>query len=257
MTIVRLRAMPELPVVFFSDVHLGAESQAREAERQGQLHEFLKSLPGRCSRLVIVGDLFDFWFEYRSAIPRRSFPTLEVLSGLRRAGLPIDYLNGNHDFWLGPFLSEDLGIRTHHGPLEVEGGGRRIWVHHGDGLVRGDYGYRVLKAVIRHPLSIALYQLVHPDLGIPFAHWVSGGSRHLVGHRLPPEDRLWAEVAEPRFREGFDAVVIGHFHHVYERRSGGRELFVLGDWIRHRTYLALSGSTLELKQWSGRTGDPL
>jgi UDP-2,3-diacylglucosamine hydrolase len=249
--------MLELPVVFFSDVHLGAESRAKEAGREGQLHEFLKSLPGRCSRLVIVGDLFDFWFEYRTAIPRRSFPTLEVLSGLRRAGLSIDWLNGNHDFWLGPFLSEDLGIRVHHGPLVVEGGGRKVWVHHGDGLVHGDYGYRLLKAVIRHPISIALYRLVHPDLGIPFAHWISGGSRHLLGHRLPPEDRLWAEVAEPRFRAGYDAVVIGHFHHVYERREGGRELFVLGDWIRHRTYLTLSESALKLQQWSGNVNDPL
>jgi len=249
--------MPELPVVFFSDVHLGAESKAREAQREGQLQDFLRSLAGRCSRLIIAGDLFDFWFEYGTAIPRRSFPTLEVLSGLRRSGLPIDWLNGNHDFWLGPFLTEDLGIRAHGGALVVEGGGRKVWVHHGDGLVRGDYGYRVLKRVLRHPLSIALYRLVHPDLGIPFAHWVSGGSRHLMGHHLPPEDRLWGEVAEPRFREGYDAVVIGHFHQVYERHEGGKDLFVLGDWIRHRTYLTLAGGALELKQWSGRPSDPL
>ena len=103
--------MPDLPVVFFSDVHLGAESKAREAEREARLHRFLNSLAGRYSRLVIVGDLFDFWFEYRTAIPRRAFPTLEILARLRRGGLEIDYLTGNHDFWLGSFLSSELGVR--------------------------------------------------------------------------------------------------------------------------------------------------
>ncbi len=242
--------MPELPVVFFSDVHLGAESKDREVEREARLHAFLNSLAGRFSRLVIVGDLFDFWFEYRTAIPRRLFPTLEILSRLRQGGLAIDYLNGNHDFWLGPFLSKDLGITTHHGAMTMESGGRRLWIHHGDGLIGGDLGYRVLKRVLRHPASIALYRLIHPDLGIPLAHRVSGGSRQLQGHKVLPAERLWNEVAQPRFREGFDAVVIGHFHHAFERREEGHEMFVLGDWIRHFTYLTLEGRELTLRRWA-------
>ena len=241
--------MADLPVVFFSDAHLGAESKAVEAEREARLHRFLASLVGRISRLVIVGDLFDFWFEYRTAVPRRCFPTLELLGRLRAAGIPIDYLTGNHDFWLGPFLSEDLGIATHDGAMTLEREGRRIWIHHGDALIAGDHGYRVLKRVLRNPVNIALYRLIHPDLGIPLARWVSGGSRHAQGQRPLEAERLWNEVAAPRFAEGFDAVVIGHFHHAYERREGGRELFVLGDWIRHFTYLELQAGRLSLEVW--------
>ena len=241
--------MPELPVVFFSDAHLGAESSAREADRERRLHAFLRSLAGRISRLVIVGDLFDFWFEYHSAIPRRYFSTLELLGRLRSDGVAMDYLNGNHDFWLGPFLSRDLGIATHHGSMTLSESGRRIWLHHGDGLIAGDHGYRALKRVLRHPASIALYRLVHPDLGIPLARWVSSGSRHAQGQRPLEAERLWNEVARPRFDEGYDAVILGHFHHAYERREGGRELFVLGDWIRHFTYLTLENGRLSMECW--------
>ena len=205
--------MAGLPVVFFSDAHLGAESKAREAGREARLHSFLKSLGGRISRLIIVGDLFDFW--------------------------------------LGPFLSDDLGIRTHHGAMTLEHDGRRIWIHHGDALVGGDHGYRLLKRVLRHPASIALYRLIHPDFGIPLARWVSSGSRHAQGQRPLEADRLWSEVALPRFAEGFDAVVLGHFHHAYERREGGRELFVLGDWIQHFTYLTLADGRMQMDVWSG------
>lgn len=236
-------------VVFLSDAHLGAESHAREASREARLHSFLDALPGRASQLVIVGDLFDFWFEYRTAIPRRLFPTLAVLQRLRRAGIDIQYLNGNHDFWLGSFLRESLGIRTTDQPVVVEAQGRRLWVHHGDGLVGGDLGYRVLRRVIRSPFSIGLYQLLHPDLGIPFAHAVSGWSRASRGHPPLQPERLWREIAEPRFAEGFDGVLVGHFHHAYERREHGREFFVLGDWIERFTYAELADGRVTLHTW--------
>jgi UDP-2,3-diacylglucosamine hydrolase len=241
--------MSDRPVVFFSDVHLGAESKVLEADREARLHEFLNSLAGRVSRLVIAGDLFDFWFEYRTAIPRRLFATLAVLRRLRESGIRIDYLPGNHDFWLGPFLSDEIGITTHTSDLSIEQGGRRVWVHHGDGIARGDHGYRVLKRVLRHPVSIALYQWLHPDLGIPLANRVSNGSRAAQGVRPLPAEKLWNEIALPRFAEGYDAVVIGHFHHAYERRENGREMFVLGDWIRHFTYLTLDDGVFTLGVW--------
>ncbi len=236
-------------VVFLSDAHLGAEAREREASREARLHSFLESLPGRASQLVIVGDLFDFWFEYRTAVPRRFFPTLAVLRRLRETGLDIQYLPGNHDFWLGSFLHETLGIRTTENPIVVEQQGRRLWVHHGDGLVGGDLGYRVLRRVIRNPVSIGLYSLLHPDLGIPFARLVSKWSR---SSRTTPElraERLWREIALPRFAQGYDAVLVGHFHHAYERREEGREFFILGDWIRHFTWVELAGGRLTMHTW--------
>lgn len=240
---------PGAAVYFVSDAHLGADSEAVEAPRRERFHEFLRSLHGRAESLYVIGDLFDFWFEYRTAIPRRTFATLAVLAELRRSGTGIHYLNGNHDFWLGPFLSHEMGFETHDHAVTLATQGRRLWLHHGDGLVGGDLGYRMLKAVIRHPASIGLYRFLHPDLGIPLARFVSHGSRKSRPTRRFDSDRLWREVALPRFAEGYDAVLIGHFHQVLERREDGRELFVLGDWIDHFTYAKLENGKLTLERW--------
>jgi UDP-2,3-diacylglucosamine hydrolase len=238
-------------VVFLSDAHLGAEALDQEAARAERLYGFLDSLPGRASSLYIVGDLFDFWFEYRTAIPRQHFRTLAALSRLRDAGVAITYLNGNHDFWLGTFLSGTLGIRTVEGAVTVEEQGRKLWVHHGDGLIGGDLGYKVLRSILRHPLCISVYGLLHPDLGIPLAHAVSAWSRTSRSEKPLTPDRLWKEIGEPRWAEGYDGAIIGHFHHAFERRQDGRELFVLGDWIENFTYLELRDGKLTLSTWRG------
>ncbi|HEY3215631.1 MAG TPA: UDP-2,3-diacylglucosamine diphosphatase [Candidatus Eisenbacteria bacterium] len=237
-------------VYFVSDAHLGAETPEREAAQQARLHDFLTALPGRASALYIVGDLFDFWFEYRTAIPRRLFHTLAVLRAVRAAGVEITYLSGNHDFWLGPFLSRELGLETRQDAVALTLQGRRIWIHHGDGLMGGDLGYRALKRVLRHPLSIRLYRMIHPDLGLPLAHWFSRLSRHSRAGRPLDGDRLWREIAEPRFLEGFDAVLVGHLHHAFERRQDGRVFIVLGDWIEQFTYVALEDGQFRFDVWT-------
>ncbi len=234
---------------FVSDAHLGARSAVDEAPQRSRFHDFLATLPGRAKTLYIVGDLFDFWFEYRTAIPRDLFPTLAALDRLRIGGVEIVYLNGNHDFWLGPFLRDTLGIRTVDGACPVEAQGRRLWLHHGDGLVGGDLGYKVLRRVLRSPISVRLYQLLHPDLGIPLAHAVSELSRRSRGHGPLEPERLWREIAQPRFDEGYDAVLVGHFHRVHEQRDGNRQFIVLGDWIDHFTYAELANGELVLKHW--------
>jgi UDP-2,3-diacylglucosamine hydrolase len=233
---------------FFSDAHLGARDAVSERPRTERLHRFLGSLPGRARHLYIVGDLFDFWFEYRTAIPRRHFDTLAVLRDLRRVGIGITYLNGNHDFWLGRFLAEEIGVTPHEGALVVEAQGRRLWVHHGDGLLGGDLGYKALRAVLRNPLSIRLYQLIHPDLGIPLALWVSGLSRHSRQARFDG-DQVCRDLAGPRFAAGYDGVIVGHFHHPFHARVEGRDFFVLGDWIEDFDYVVLEGGVMRREVW--------
>jgi len=240
---------PGTDAFFFSDAHLGAEPREREAPRERKLHDFLAWLHGRASHLYIVGDLFDFWFEYREAIPRRHFATLAALAALRSSGVEITYLNGNHDFWLGPFLSRELGLVTHRDALAVALQGKRIWLHHGDGLLGGDLGYKVLKRILRSPISVRLYQGIHPDVGFPVANRVSLASRHSRDARKLDGERLWREIALPRFAEGFDAVMVGHLHHAFERREGDRAFFVLGDWIDQFTYVRLHQGELTMESW--------
>lgn len=241
--------MPSEVAYFFSDAHLGMEGRDREAAREARLRDFLKTVAQRATHLYVMGDLFDFWFEYRTAIPRRYFEILGSLRDVREAGVEITYLAGNHDFWLGSFITDELGIRFHDGALPLEMQGRRLWLHHGDGLVGGDLGYRILKRVLRNPACIALYRMIHPDLGIPLAHFVSRWSRgSREGRPLEPE-RLIREIARPRFAEGYDAVLIGHFHHPFHLREDGREFVILGDWIERFGYATLEGGRLSTATW--------
>ncbi len=244
-----LRRMSEPTVVFMSDAHLGMDPRERETAREARLLDFLRSLPGRTQALYVVGDLFEFWFEYATAIPRRYFALLRALADLRERGVEITCMAGNHDFWLGHFLADELGIRTVDGPLAVERQGRRIWLHHGDGLMGGDLGYKMLKPLLRNRASVALYRWIHPDLGIPIAHWFSNLSRTARGDRPVDGARLFRRIAAPRFAEGYDAVMVGHFHHAYEQREGGRAFFVLGDWFENFSYVELDAGRFTLRVW--------
>src|SRR5262245_9693705 len=245
--------MPKAAAVFISDAHLGSEPRHREAEREARLIRFLGALPDLTRSLYVVGDLFDFWFEYWTVIPRRYVELLSVLRRVREQGVQITCMAGNHDFWLGPFLREEVGLTTADGPLALDLEGHRIWLHHGDGLIGGDLGYKVLKRVIRHPVSLALYRWIHPDLGLPLAHWCSQWSRGSRDQRPLDGERLFREVAVPRFRDGFDTVMIGHFHHTYERREGPNAFFVLGDWMKHFSYVELRDGAFGLNVWPAQS----
>ncbi len=201
------------------------------------------------SKLFILGDLFDFWFEYRHAIPIGQFNILRRLLEIRENGIPIVFLAGNHDYWCGDFFRREIGMETHTDPFAVELQKRRIWLAHGDGLVRGDWGYRVLRKILRNRLCILGYRLVHPDLGIPLAHASSSSSREHTGEREIDPERFLAEVARPKFQEGFDGVILGHIHSPFHVREADRDFIILGDWIRHFSYVTLTDGVFEPHRW--------
>jgi UDP-2,3-diacylglucosamine hydrolase len=236
---------------FISDCHLGLAGRPDERDREARLLRFLDRLePGR-DGLTIAGDLFDFWFTYDRAIPKGGFRVISRLDALRRAGMPVSFVGGNHDFWALPFLRDELGIEVSDGTLARPIQGRRFLIAHGDGLGSGDHGYKVLKRVLRHPLAIALYRLIHPDLGIRLATFTSHVSR---GHQpaLDPAlaDRVLKEVALPAFAAGHDVVVLGHLHLPTLREEQGKALVILGDWVEHFTYLRVEGGQLSLERFA-------
>jgi len=238
-------------VYFVSDAHLGSGPEPERRERA--LATWLTQLRARASHLYILGDLFDFWFEYRHAIPRGHFRVLRALADLADAGIAIAYLGGNHDFWCGSYLEQEIGVRVHYEAIRVEHEGRRIFLAHGDGLGPGDRGYRLLKAILRHPLAIGLYRSLHPDLGIPLAHRVSGASRDHSRDRRHYLQRLARHVATPEYGRGSDAIVIGHIHDpLHLQDSAGRDFLIAGDWIEAFTYVELRAGTFRLQRWQER-----
>lgn len=242
-------------ILLFSDAHLGMGPPEEEALKVRRLHSFLDAAEGSCDQLFIVGDLFDFWFEYRHAIPKDYFSVLARLHQLARGGLPIIYLGGNHDFWIGDFLQREIGIEVHQEPLERMLQGRRTFLAHGDGLARGDRAYKILKRILRHPVPIALFRLVHPDLGIALARRTSHTSHSYTKERETLVEGMLEEVAEERFREGYDLVVFAHLHRPLHRAGPGRDLVILGDWVTQFTYAVIENGTIRLERWTGGTGD--
>lgn len=232
------------PVLFISDCHLG--SPAGPPQRAAWLVEFLESLPGRIGGLFVVGDLFDFWFEYRHAIPKGHFGVCRALAEITRSGVPVLYFGGNHDFWAGSYLRDEIGLQVAEGPRTFELQGRRVFIAHGDGMGGGDAGYKILKRILRSPVAIALYRSIHPDWGIPFAYRVSVASRRHTEPREIIVPRLCREIALPALQRGHDAVVIGHIHEPTHLRLADGDFLILGDWLENFTYGVLQEGRFRL-----------
>ncbi len=236
---------------FISDIHLGLGSREEEKAKEDTLLEFLGSILPGTECLFIGGDLFDFWFEYSTVIPKGYHRTLAALQGFTEKGIPVHYLAGNHDFWMGDYFSTELGMVLHPDPFEIVAQGKRVYLHHGDGLARHDLGYRMIKPVLRNRWNIRLYRWLHPDIGVPLARRSSRTSREYTSNKDYGEEEGMIEFARERIREGIDIVIMGH-RHVPHIESVDRGTYVnLGDWITYRTYGELLGGEISLKIWNG------
>jgi len=244
----------ERSTVIISDAHLGAAPAASEAA----LLRFLADLPGRTNDLLINGDLFDFWFEYRTVIQGRYFQVLRVLADLVDDGMRIRMLGGNHDSWGGRFLADDVGIELLDGPLRTEVGGRTAYVAHGDGLGSGDWGYRALKTVIRSRAASAAFRQVHPDWSARLIRLVS---RTESRHRRTADDN--AEHRSNRLREAaedllhsepaLDLVVFGHCHRPeLVEVEPERHYLNSGDWLHNCSWAEVTKDRIQLNRWNPR-----
>ncbi len=234
---------------FISDVHLGTPQIKLEKEKEKRLLAFLDYVSTYGERLVVVGDLFDFWFEYRTVIPRGYTSVLCALNQLKILGKELHYVAGNHDFWMRDYMAREIGFQLHMDPITLTIRGKRFYINHGDGVARRDKGYRLLKRIFRNKINIFLYSLIHPDLGIPFAKWISGLSREHTHHHGNVDDRDYMQLAEQKFREGYDYVVMGHLHVPNYQQIGHKVYVNLGDWIEHFTYAEFDGEHLHLRWW--------
>ncbi|MFN8547955.1 MAG: UDP-2,3-diacylglucosamine diphosphatase [Candidatus Eisenbacteria bacterium] len=237
------------PIYFISDVHLGAK--IGPPEREAWLLDLLSELPGRASALFVLGDLFDFWFEYRHALPKGTFRISRAFADVVDSGVPVVYLGGNHDFWLGSYLREEVGALVSLEPITVELHGRRVHLAHGDGLGPGDGGYKILKSVLRNRLAIAGYRALHPDLGIPFGYRVSSISRKHTTAREVLLPRIVRDIALPRVIGEVDAMVMGHVHEPVHYQWSGRDFLIIGDWIENFTHVRMVEGQFHLMRRSG------
>jgi UDP-2,3-diacylglucosamine hydrolase len=240
---------PSGAIYFLSDVHLGGSPEPAETVKRERLDALLNRVESEGAALYVLGDLFDFWFEYRTVVPSVGFGILSRLDGMARSGVPVHYLGGNHDFWLNEFLTRETAVVVLPDGAAVEAQGRQIRLYHGDGLGPGDTGYKMLKWVLRNRLAIRLFRWLHPDLGIPLGLRSSETSRNHTTHRVVDVEALFEHVALPEFKEGADAVLMGHHHvPVHLNRDAG-EFLILGDWFRQYTCVRLTEGRFQLLTW--------
>jgi UDP-2,3-diacylglucosamine hydrolase len=250
-------------VYFISDLHFGAPTPEASRARERKVVAFLRSIEARCGTLYIVGDLFDYWFEYKQVVPRGHVRVLAQLAAMVENGMSLHVFTGNHDLWIRDYLTEEIGAVIHYEPLEVVFGSKRFYVAHGDGLGPGDLKYKMLKRVFTHPLAQWAYNRLHPNFGVGFAARMSRASRNSQGEDdhafLGENERQLIHSRTILADRWVDYFIYGHRHHVKNLELATKEengtnfesrYVVLGDWITLDSYAHWDGTELTLNTFT-------
>lgn len=235
-----------MKTLILADVHLKVTDSG--AKTLTEFTRFLEDIdPGEFERIILLGDLFDFWFEYKQVLFSGYFEVLSALHRLSKAGVKLDLICGNHDFWAGRFLRDYLEISIHPDDLTLTLGDRRVRCVHGDGINPKDWRYRAYKRFARFPLVVGAFRLIHPDWAMKIAQGVSHGSRKYLTPKDPADSdevRALRAYAESELAKGeVDVIICGHSHYPEECEFGEGLYINTGDWMEKRTYLVWEGGT--------------
>jgi UDP-2,3-diacylglucosamine hydrolase len=226
-------------------------SSKSEEQKLERLFSFFDHVEKSGGTLFIIGDLFDFYFEYPHLIPKVYFRFYSRLFNVKQSGVEVHYILGNHDYWVMDFVNEIITSQTHQDDVELNLNEKSFYITHGDGLLPWERVYRVIKSIIRNPIFIWLFRWLHPTIGYRFASWVSNRSRHYE-HSPEYNQSVLKElslVAEKHIAQGTNYFLTGHYHQAVERVIGDGKLIILGDWIQYNSYGYFDGQELTLKFW--------
>ena len=235
--------------LFISDIHLGLRSREIEDKKERLLVRFLEFAKSEAAELFIVGDLFDYWFEYKRVYQKGYFRTLTALQNITEAGIKVHYFIGNHDFMHGDFFEKEIGAIMYEDPIERELNGKKFFIGHGDGLVKNDMGYNILKKIMRNKTLQTLYSWVHPDIGIAIASGTSKSSREYTSKKNYGEIDGLYEAASRKIDDGFDYVIFGHLHERQFEKYNDGTYINLGSWLDAPCYGVYRDNTFEIVDW--------
>ncbi len=241
-------------IYFASDVHLGAPSIKDNKKHEKVFVDWLDSIKEDAAALYLLGDVFDFWFEYRHVVPRGYSRFLGKICEFTDRGIPVHFFTGNHDVWVFDYLPKETGMVVHYDPLKVELDGKTFYMAHGDGLGPYDKSYNVLKKVFTNKFLQWMFARIHPNLGVGFARKWSKQSRlkneNSDKATYMGEDKEWLmlHARDVLEKEHFDYFIFGHRHLALHQNFKESSQFVyLGDWVNHRSYGVWDGAKFELK----------
>ena len=246
-------------VYFASDNHLGAPTMEASRPREMKFVAWLDEIKHDAAAIFLIGDLFDFWFEYKTVVPKGFTRTLGKLAEISDSGVPIYYFVGNHDLWMSGYFEEELGIPVYHKPQEFTLNKASFFIGHGDGLGPSDKGYKRMKKVFTNPFFKWLFRWLHPDIGMKIAQYLSVKNKLISGDddaKFLGEENEWlAQYCKRKLEEKHrDYFVFGHRHLPLEiPLNDTSTYFNLGDWISYYTYGAFDGENFELKTYDSFT----
>jgi UDP-2,3-diacylglucosamine hydrolase len=241
-------------IFFASDFHLGLKTGTPPIEREKKIVNWLDMITSEADEIYLLGDIFDFWWEYKLVVPRGFTRFLGKISSITDSGIPVHLFTGNHDMWVGNYLPEECGIIMHTGPLTTTFNGKKFHLAHGEGLGSKSIGYKILLWIFHNKLLRALYSVIHPAIGVYIGHRWSLSSRLGKGISLEflGEDKedLIRYAASVSASEKMDYFIFGHRHLAMKHAmKDGGEIIYLGDWIKHSSYALWDGKTLDLKMF--------
>lgn len=248
-----MKIPPSKKVYFLSDFHLGAPDHTTSLSREKKIVGFLNDIKEDAAVIFILGDLFDFWYEYKKVIPKGFVRVLGKLAELTDSGITIYFFTGNHDMWMNGYFEQELDIQVFHEPKAFSFNDKSFLIGHGDGLGPGDYRYKFLKKVFRNKISKALFGAMHPSWGIGLANYFSRKSRAATGtgdEHFLGADKEWLIIYCRNILQNqhYDYFVFGHRHLPIEYKLNEKSCYInTGDWIKYNSYASFDGESMSLR----------
>lgn len=246
---------PNKKIYFLSDFHLGAPDFTSSLIREKKIVAFLESIRKDAAQIIIAGDIFDFWYEYKTVVPKHFVRLLGKLAEITDSGIDVMLFAGNHDMWMRGYFESELNIPVYFQPKTFNWNNKKFYVGHGDGLGPGDHGYKFIKKIFRNKFCQWLFGQMHPTLGMAIANYFSKKSRKKTGDSdatFLGEENEWLIIfsREVLAKEHFDYFIFGHRHLPINIELNDNSRYInLGDWITHFTYAVFDGNNIELKKW--------
>ena len=244
-----------MKIYFASDQHFGAPNSKKSKEREIVFIKWLDTIKKDATELFLLGDLFDFWFEYKKVVPKGFIRVLGKLAELKDSGIQIHFFVGNHDLWMRDYFENELKIKVYRQPTEFIFNNKSFLIGHGDGLGPGDKGYKVMKKVFTNPLAKWCFRWLHPDLGMRLAQYLSVKNKYISGEedvKFLGEDKenLILYCKEIYQNKKYNYFIFGHRHLPLEIEIGKNSLYLnTGDWVSYFSYAVFDGEKLHLKSY--------
>jgi len=242
-------------IYFASDQHFGAPTAEKSKIREQKFVNWLDTIKNDAEVLFLLGDLFDFWFEYKKAVPKGFVRVLGKLAELKDSGIQIHFFVGNHDLWMVDYFEKELNIPVYHKPKAFTFNNKTFLIGHGDGLGPGDKGYKRMKKVFTNPISKWFFRWLHPDIGIALAQYLSVKNKLISGDedvKFLGEENEWLVLycKKKLTEKHFDYFMFGHRHLPLEISISENSKYInTGDWVSYFTYAVYDGEQMMLKTY--------